>query len=158
MVMRTLRAALLLGSAMIALPAFACDDDGGGEPSSTPTVAAVQTQPPQPTLTPLPTTEPGVTPQPADRIQLFASPQQLYCDGGTPSIVTARVFDANGVAVADDTPVTFEVVTLATANPINAKTQNGTAESTIVGLASGQGIVVTVSSGEAAASIRIDCL
>ena len=155
---RTVRvvAMLLVGASMAALAA-ACDDDDGDE-TPTPTPAVALTQAPEPTLTPLPTTAPGITPEPPARIQLFASPQQLYCDGGTPSIVTARVFDANDVPVEDGTEVRFEVVTLATANPINAVTRRGTAESTIVALGSGEGVVVTVSSGEAAASIRIDCL
>jgi hypothetical protein len=149
--------AMFVAATLTAGFAAACDDDDGDE-TPTPTPAVALTQAPEPTLTPLPTTAPGITPEPPARIQLFASPQQLYCDGGTPSMVTARVFDANDVPVEDGTEVRFEVVTLATANPINALTRRGSAESTIVALGSGEGVVVTVSSGEAAASIRIDCL
>jgi hypothetical protein len=104
----------------------------------------------------IPTTSPSAPP--AARVELFASPLQLVCDGGTGSIVTARVYDANGLAVVDGTPVRFGVVTLGTANPINTATRGGVAESTIVALGSGQGVNVTVTSGEAEASIRIDCL
>ena len=158
---RLARLAFVLVALALAMAAAACDDDdNGGDP--TPTVSApataanttvAATQTPQPEL---PTASPSAPP--AARVELFASPLQLVCDGGTGSIVTARVYDANGLAVEDGTPVRFGVVTLGTANPINTATRDGVAESTIVALGSGQGVNVTVTSGEAEASIRIDCL
>lgn len=157
---RLARLTLIVGALALAIAVAACDDDNGSDPTpavSAPTTVAntavAATQTPQPGL---PTASPSAPP--AARVELFASPLQLVCDGGTGSIVTARIYDANGLAVEDGTPVRFGVVTLGTANPINTATRGGVAESTIVALGSGQGINVTVTSGEAEASIRIDCL
>ncbi|MBF6601095.1 MAG: hypothetical protein IVW36_11355 [Dehalococcoidia bacterium] len=98
-----------------------------------------------------------VTGVPAN-IALTASPAAIACDGTATSTVTAKVTDSAGNNVVDNTGVTFSVVALGTANPINTKTTAGTATSVITPL-SGQtsGVVVNVTSGSAASSIRIDC-
>lgn len=98
-----------------------------------------------------------VTGVPAN-IALTASPAAIACDGTATSTVTAKVTDSAGNNVVDNTAVTFSVVALGTANPINTKTTGGTATSVITPL-SGQtsGVVVNVTSGSAASSIRIDC-
>ena len=158
---RLARLALVSGVLALAVGVGACDDDDNSTeetptvsaPTTAPSTAVAATQAPQPEL---PTASPSAPP--AARVELFASPMQLVCDGGTGSIVTARVYDADGLAVEDGTPVRFGVVTLGTANPINTATRGGVAESTIVALGSGQGVNVTVTAGEAEASIRIDCL
>lgn len=159
----TLRLAVAGGALVLAA---ACGGGGGGGKTPTPPAAAQ----PSPTVTRTTPSSAGTalstTPVPgstaatssAARIELFASPQQLRCDGGTPSSVTARVFDEAGRQVDDGTPVRFSVVTLGTANPIDTKTRNGIAETAVVAFASGQGVVVNVTSGGAAAAIRIDCL
>lgn len=142
----------------------ACGDDDGGN-STTPAPAqsatAVITESKtalQTTLAPSPTVSADdATPGPAASIELTADPQQLACDGQQASVVTASVFDAGNRPVDDGTDVRFSVVALGTADPINTVTQDGAAETSVVALASQAGVVVNVTSGEASASIRIDC-
>jgi hypothetical protein len=94
----------------------------------------------------------------AENITLTASPAAIACDGTASSTVTAVVTDGDGNNVADGTTVNFSVVALGTANPINASTTDGEASSTITPLSSATaGVTVVVSSGDAQASIRIDC-
>jgi hypothetical protein len=72
--------------------------------------------------------------------------------------VTATVTDADGNAVANGTGVTFSVVALGTANPINTTTTGGTASSTITPLSGATaGVTVIVTAGSATASTRVDC-
>jgi hypothetical protein len=72
--------------------------------------------------------------------------------------VTAKVTDSAGDNVADGVTVNFSVVALGTANPINVKTAAGSASSTITPLSGATaGVTVIVTSGEAQASIRVDC-
>jgi hypothetical protein len=93
-----------------------------------------------------------------DAIALTASPAQIACDGSATSTVTAKVTDSAGNDVVDNTPVTFSVVALGTANPISVKTTAGSASSTITPLSgSSAGVIVIVSSGSVQASIRVDC-
>jgi hypothetical protein len=103
------------------------------------------------------TVDPNVTPGPPLAIELTADPQLLTCDGDHVSNVDALVVDATNHPVADGTVVHFEVVALGTADPINAPTSEGIAESAVVAVGSQVGVVVNVTSGEAASSIRIDC-
>ena len=117
----------------------ACNDEGGNTDCLTRTSAIT------------------VTGVPAN-VALTASPSAIACDGTATSTVTATVTDSAGNNVVDGTPVTFQVVALGTANPINATTTGGTASSVITPLAgSTSGVVVTVTAGTAAAQIRIDC-
>jgi hypothetical protein len=91
-------------------------------------------------------------------VTLAASPAQIACDGTQTSTVTATVTDSEGANVANGTAVTFSVVALGTANPINTTTTDGTASSTITPLSGATaGVTVIVSSGSASASIRVDC-
>jgi hypothetical protein len=91
-------------------------------------------------------------------IALTASPATIACDGSATSTVTAKVTDADGNDVVDNTNVNFSVVALGTANPINEKTTSGEASSTITPLSgSTAGVTVIVTSGDAQASIRVDC-
>ena len=98
-----------------------------------------------------------VTGAPAS-IALTASPAQIACDGSQTSTVTAKVTDSAGSNVADGVSVNFSVVALGTANPINVKTKAGEASSTITPLSGASaGVTVIVTSGDAQASIRVDC-
>jgi hypothetical protein len=136
----------------------ACDDGDDAEPTAVPSATLPATQNTSiPAGTPASTVDPNVTPGPPIALELTADPQQLVCDGEQESQVTARVIDALNNPVADGTEVHFEVVTLGTADPINATTLGGIAESTVVALGEDVGVVVNASAGEAAASIRIDC-
>ncbi|MDE3095983.1 MAG: hypothetical protein KGK07_08280, partial [Chloroflexota bacterium] len=91
-------------------------------------------------------------------IALTASPAAIPCDGKSTSTVTAKVTDSAGNNVVDGTSVTFSVVALGTANPINTTTTGGSASSVITPLSGNTaGTVVTVTSGSAAASILIVC-
>ena len=91
-------------------------------------------------------------------IALTASPATIACDGTATSTVTAKVTDANGDNVVDNTNVNFSVVALGTANPINAKTTAGEASTTVTPLSGASaGVTVIVTSGDAQASIRVDC-
>lgn len=105
-----------------------------------------------PTVSPTPA--PG---SPAD-VVLAASPAAMVCDGVTSSTVTATITDAFGNNVADGTPVNFSVVALGTTNPINTVTVDGVASSTVTPLAAASGVTVIVTSGDAQASIRVDCI
>lgn len=160
---RRLRTALVaaVGAAAVLLAA-ACDDDGNGNgngdetPAATATVEATAGVPPA-TVEPLPTLDPSITPGPPERIELRADPQALACDGESASTVTARVLDEAGQPVADGTEVTFSVQALGTADPIDAETSAGEAQTSVTALGEGVGVVVNVSAEGAAASIRIDC-
>ncbi len=91
-------------------------------------------------------------------IALTASPAAIACDGSATSSVTAKVTDSAGNNVVDNTSVNFGVVALGTANPINTKTTAGEASSTITPLSGATaGVTVIVTSGDAQASIRVDC-
>jgi hypothetical protein len=92
-------------------------------------------------------------------IALTADPATIACDGSATSTVTAKVTDSAGNNVVDNTPVTFSVVALGTANPIQAKTTGGSASSTITPLSgSVAGTTVIVTAGSVQSSIRVDCL
>ncbi len=91
-------------------------------------------------------------------IALTASPATIACDGTATSTVTAKVTDSAGNNVVDNTSVNFSVVALGTANPINVKSKAGEASSTITPLSGATaGVTVIVTSGDAQASIRVDC-
>jgi hypothetical protein len=94
-----------------------------------------------------------------DKIELKAEPETVVCDGRTPSKVTATVLDKSGNPVAAGQKVRFDVRVLGTASPINATTNtDGVASSTVTPLAGGTaGVPVTVTSGNAVASILIKC-
>ena len=95
---------------------------------------------------------------PAANVTLTASPAQIACDGSQTSTVSATVTDSEGNNVANGTSVTFSVVALGTANPINATTTDGVATSTITPLSGATaGVTVVVSAGDASSSIRVDC-
>lgn len=145
---------------LTALTALACDGGDGGDktPVATPTSTAL-TGSPVPATLPPGTAEPSVTPEPGvpATIELTADPQTLVCDGKTPSKVTARVTDVEGAPVSDGTAVRFGVVTLATADPIDATTADGVAETSVVALGSQVGVVVNVTAGAIQQGIRIDC-
>lgn len=103
------------------------------------------------------TTAITVTGVPAS-IALTASPATIACDGTATSTVTAKVTDSAGNNVVDNTNVNFSVVALGTANPINVKSKGGEASSTITPLSGATaGVTVIVTSGDAQASIRVDC-
>jgi len=110
-----------------------------------------------PSPSPPATVDPEVTPGPPARIELSAQPQTLVCDGSTPSIVTARVLDAAGRPVIDGTDVRFIVVALGSVDPVQAETSGGSAATEMTALAENAGVVVNVTSGDAQASIRVDC-
>ncbi len=65
-----------------------------------------------------------VTGVPAN-IALTADPAAIACDGTATSTVTAKVTDSAGNDVVDNTGVTFSVVALGTANPIQTTTTGG---------------------------------
>ncbi len=91
-------------------------------------------------------------------VALTASPAAINCDGTASATVSATVTDADGNNVVDGTNVNFSVVALGIASPINADTTDGVASSTITPLSAGvAGVTVVVSSGDASASIRVDC-
>jgi hypothetical protein len=78
--------------------------------------------------------------------------------------VTAKVTDSAGNNVADGVPVSFSVVALGTANPINTVTKDGMASSVITPLSnSSAGTTVIVTAGDSAlatvvqTSVRVDC-
>jgi hypothetical protein len=142
----------------LAVVLAACDDGDDEEPTPVPSATLPATQAAStPAATPATTVDPDVTPGPPIAIELSADPQQLVCDGEQQSSVTALVVDALNHPVADGTDVRFEVATLGTADPINTTTTAGLAATSVVALGSEVGVVVNVTAGEAAASIRIDC-
>ena len=130
----------------------------GATPSSTapPTLAAAGTPATMSAVTP--TREPDATPRPAATIELSAAPQQLTCDGVQVSTVTARVLDNAGMPVANGTTVHFSVQVLGSADPVVAQTLAGVSQTSVTARGERVGVVVNVTSGDAAASIRIDCL
>jgi hypothetical protein len=147
---------LLILAALLVLGA-ACDDDEGDDSTVTPSADASATSAPTQRPSATATVNPSTTPGPAATLELRADPQELACDGEQASAVTARVLDAAGYPVEDGTRVTFNVQVLGSADPINAETLNGEATTSVVALAEGAGVVVNVTSGDAAASIRVDC-
>lgn len=92
-------------------------------------------------------------------ITATAAPAAIACDGTQTSTVTATVLDANGDPVTSGNDVHFDVQVLGTANPVNGKTSGeGVVASVISPLAIGStGVPVTVSIGDIATSVRIDC-
>ena len=147
--------------ALTLLGASSCDDDDYGAdatPTSPASATFVATPAPAASPTALATIDPVHTPGPATTIALRVVPQQLTCDGTQPSVVTAVVLDEANQPVEDGTVVNFSVVVSGSADPVNAGTVDGVAESSVTALAQGQGVVVNVSAGTAAASARIDCL
>jgi hypothetical protein len=150
---------ILIATGALAFVLSACEGDGAG--SATPTMPATSTtaaSTPPPTLPPG-TVEPSPTPGPGEpaTIELSADPQTLVCDGERASRVTARVLNVESAPVADGTVVRFSVVTLGTADPIDATTTDGVAETSVVALGSQVGVVVNVTAGEVQRGIRIDC-
>lgn len=94
---------------------------------------------------------------PAD-MTLTAAPAEIKCDGTQTSTVSAKVVDSAGNNVANDTEVTFTVVALGTANPINTTVTDGMASSVITPLSnSSAGVTVIVTAGSVQESIRVDC-
>jgi hypothetical protein len=103
---------------------------------------------------------------PAATNVVTAAASTIMCDGTETSTVTAKVTDAAGNNVADGTPVSFSVVALGTANPINTTTTGGMATSVITPLSnSSAGVTVIVSAGDplnvgtslVQTSVRVDC-
>lgn len=91
-------------------------------------------------------------------IALTASPAAIACNGTNTSTITATVTDSAGNNVVDNTPVTFSVVALGTANPVTTKTTGGTASSVITPLSgTTAGTVVTVTAGTVSQQITIAC-
>lgn len=103
------------------------------------------------------TAELTVVGEPAE-VVLAASPASIACDGTASSTVTATVTDSDGNNVADGVEVSFDVVALGTADPINVDTADGTASSTITPLSNASaGVTVLVTAGDVERSIRVDC-
>jgi hypothetical protein len=93
-----------------------------------------------------------------DAVALTVSPASIACNGTSSATVTATVTDADGNNVANGTNVNFAVVALGTANPINVDTVDGVATSSVVPLSTAtQGVTVIVTSGDAQASILVNC-
>ena len=157
---RACRSALLVCGAALVLAAAACGGGGGGADVTISATgsAPLATKPPATTPVVTATIGPVVTPGPAATLQLSADPQELKCDGEQSSAVTARVLDSAGQPVNDGTSVTFSVQALATADPIDTETFAGEATTSVTALGARVGVVVNVTSGKAAAAIRIDCL
>ncbi len=156
---RTNRALLLtiFGTSAIAVFAAACSDGNDKSPataSPTPTATKAAVVSPSPVQT---APSSAATAGPSAVIELSADPQQLTCDGVKASNVTAIVRDEAGRAVKDGTDVAFSVQALGTADPINTVTVGGAASTSVVALGQNVGVVVNVTSGRAAASIRVDC-
>jgi hypothetical protein len=153
------RAAMVVLASVSAMAiAAGCDDgDDGGEATATSALPTVGTIEAAPTAPPSPVGT-GVVPGPPDRVELAADPQALVCDGEQASIVTASVFDEDGVPVADGINVRFSVVALGTADPIDTVTAGGVAQTSVVAVGSQVGVVVNVSVGEVETAIRVDCL
>lgn len=94
-------------------------------------------------------------------VNLTASASQIKCDGTETSTVTAKVTDADGNNVADGVPVTFSVVALGTANPINTTTKDGVATSVITPLSNssaGVTVIVTAGNSDLAAQVQTSTL
>ena len=104
------------------------------------------------------TTQITVTGVPAS-VALTAVPTSVPCDGAHTSTVTAKVTDSAANNVVDGTPVSFNVVSQGTANPINTTTAGGLVSSIITPLsASAGGVSVQVTAGSAHASIFVSCI
>jgi hypothetical protein len=151
---------VLASVAAVSLSIAGCWGGGGSDrtPSSTPTVtaaatgAAIGTSPAAATAS-----DASRTPAPAVTLELNATPQELICDGKQASMVTARVLDRAGKPVEDGTRVKFSVQAFGTADPIDTTTRDGMAVTSVVALGQQVGVVVNVTSGDAARAIRIDC-
>lgn len=154
------RNAVLVFVAAMLFAAVACRG-GRGHAVATPSSAAspVTASPtPVAAATVTTTVDPRVTARPTATLELSADPQALVCDGQQASKVTARVLDAAGQPVADGTAVHFDVQVFGSADPINTETVRGLATTAVIALGAQVGVVVNVTSGGLAASIRIDCL
>ncbi|HYM14627.1 MAG TPA: hypothetical protein VEZ14_03645 [Dehalococcoidia bacterium] len=90
-------------------------------------------------------------------IALGAAPPAITCDGVNSSTVTATVRDAASNLVVDNTPVTFSVVALGVANPIQTVTTNGVATTTVTPFPGAPGDTVIVTSGSVQRSIGVLC-
>lgn len=89
-------------------------------------------------------------------VALTASASQIKCDSSETSTVTAKVTDSAGNNVADGTAVSFSVVALGTANPINTTTTAGVATSVITPLSnSSAGVTVIVTAGDSAIATQV---
>jgi hypothetical protein len=153
---RAIRYAVVVGAVALMFDAAACGG-GGAKPPATMSATAT-TEAPAATPVPAITVSPSVMPGPAATLELSANPQELRCDGAQSSTVTARVLDGAGRLVQDGTAVRFSVQTLGTADPIDTETLAGEAKTSVTALGERVGVVVNVTSGGAAAGIRIDCL
>jgi hypothetical protein len=154
----TSRSAALLMVVPLLVAGVGCSG-GGGKPTATPTSTASPALTRTPITTPPATSspEPRSTPLPAATLELSADPQQLTCDGAQVSTVSARVLDSARNPVADGTAVHFSVQVLGAADPVDAETVAGVATTSITARGERVGVVVNVTSGEAAAGIRVDC-
>jgi hypothetical protein len=158
---RATRSATVLMVVPMLVVGVACGG-GGGKTAATPSTASYAT--PVATGTPIATPaatrtpEPPATPRPAATIELSADPKQLTCDGVQASTVTARVLDSTGKPVDNGTSVHFSVQVLGSADPVDAQTVAGVATTSVTARGQGVGVVVNVTSGDAAAAIRVDCL
>lgn len=94
-------------------------------------------------------------------VGLTASASQIKCDGTETSTITAKVTDSAGNNVADGVPVSFSVVALGTANPINTVTTDGVATSVITPLSNssaGVTVIVTAGNSDLAAQVQTSIL
>lgn len=160
-VRRASRWAVLVCATALIFDAAACggSDHATVTPSVTLATTAFATERPENTPAAIElAASPSTTPGPAATIELSAVPQALTCDDEHSSAVTARVLDRAGQPVNDGTAVKFSVQTLGTADPIDTKTQHGDAQTSVTALGERAGVVVNVTSGDAAAAIRIDCM
>ncbi|MGD0764985.1 MAG: Ig-like domain-containing protein [Dehalococcoidia bacterium] len=72
---------------------------------------------------------------PPDTMVLSASPASLACDGTSNTTVSATLTDADGKPVVNGNRVSFDVQTLASANPLDGRSAAGVATSAITPLA-----------------------
>jgi len=94
-----------------------------------------------------------------DAMTLTASPASMVCDGVNYFTITADLVDGYGNPVVDGTPVHFEVLGPATADPILALTVDGMARSRIFALSGvATRFPVVVTSGDLELSIGVDCV
>lgn len=95
---------------------------------------------------------------PPAALKIAAEPANLVCDGTASSTVSATVTDAEGDPVANGNEVHFDVKVLGAANPVVAKTVDGSAVSTVVPLSRVvQGVPVMVTAGDVQESVLIAC-
>lgn len=86
---------------------------------------------------------------------LSAHPMAIPADGSSSSIVTAYVTDSMGVAVPDDTPVSFST-SLGSIDPAVAYTSYGEAAATLTSATSPGTAVVVATCGELADTINVE--